>query len=738
MNALSGPVKGQPIMQDESHSPPNAPSGMAPLARRYLQMARRHSWVTAGILVLAVVLATLVTLLMTPMFTAAARIEVSRQTDNVTNVETLEREEAGPSLEFYATQYSLLDTRSLASRVARRLRLANSEEFFQAHGETFEGLLSSNDSIPTAGVQRAREQEAVELLLNNVTISPIRGSALIDVMYTSADPELSAEIANTWVEEFARQTQDRRYESTAEARRFLETRLADLRTRLEQSERDLVNYATEQNIVRLAESRSDDGRTRTTETLASSDLSALNSALAEATAARIAAQAQLAATRQNSANSQSVANVALNQMRDRRAELASEYAELLVQFEPAYPAARAVAEQIKALDESILREERRVTASINTAYEAAQRREDQLRAQVNETLGEFTDENRASIQYNIYQREVDTNRELYDALLQRFKEIGVAGVGFSNIAIVDRADVPEEPSSPNLLLNIVLALLAGVVVVVVVIAILENLDEGIRDPEALRSEIDEPILGVIPYMEGDGDDALDQLADPKSTLSEAYMTVRTNLAFSTANGVPRVLAVTSSQAAEGKSTTSLAIAKLLARNQKRVVLIDLDMRRPMMDRMIGGPRDFGMSNYLSGSDEVDALLQPTDIPNLSFVSAGPIPPSAAELLSSDRLGLLLTELSQRFDHIVIDSSPVLGLSDAPLIGRAVDGVLFVVQANRTPVRSVRHAVDRIRAGKAHILGVVLTKFRAEESDYGYGYGYTYQYGAERTAGKTPA
>lgn len=726
MNAMSTPAQGESVETGEAPTQVSS-ANFVPAARKYWMIAKRNLWLIAGVVALAIIMAVIATLLMTPQYTAMARIEVSRQQDNVTNVQTVEREESSPSQEFYATQYSLLDTRSLAQRVAQRLNLSQSDAFFAAHGKSAEDLFGGDGAAPTAAEAGTRSRETADLLLENVTIAPIRGSALIDVMYTSADPILSARIANVWVEEFARQAQDRRFGSTSEARKFLEQRLAELRQRLEESERELVNYAADENIVRLSESRSEDGRTRTTQTLTSSDLESLNAALAEATAARIAAEAQLVAVSRSSANSQSVENVALNQLRERRAQLAAQYADLLVKFEPQYPAAQALQRQIETIDSSIAREEGRVRQSVRTNYDAARQREDQLRQRVNGLLGELTSENRASIQYNIYQREVDTNRELYDALLQRYKEIGAAGVGFSNIAIVDRANVPERPSSPKLLLNLAVALLLGGIAAAAAVLVVENLDESIRDPEELRKKIKRPVLGVIPYLEGI-DEPLVELKDPKSELSEAYMTLRTNLSFSTPNGVPKTLMVTSSQAAEGKSTTSLALANLLARNGRRVVLVDLDMRRPMIDRMIGGPRDFGMSNYLSGNSDLDALLQETDNPNLTFISAGPIPPSAAELLSSVRLGQLLEKLGQGYDHVIIDSAPVLGLSDAPLIARSVEGVVLAVQANDTPARSVEHAVNRLEMGNAHILGVVLTKFRAKDSTYGYGYGFDYKYG----------
>lgn len=239
---------------------------------------------------------------------------------------------------------------------------------------------------------------------------------------------------------------DRRFASTADARKFLEGRLADLRARLETSERDLVNYAETKGIVALGKSKSADGRTEVERTLVSSDLEALNSALAAATANRITAESR-AQQRGGGANAEALNNIAIGQLRQKRAEVAAEYAKMMAQFEPGYPAAVALSEQLKALDVSIAREENRVLTSRSSEYREALQREADLKSEVDDLKARMNRQQKDSIQYNIYQREADTNRELYDGLLQRYKEIGVAGVGANNIAIVDTAKIPEKPSS---------------------------------------------------------------------------------------------------------------------------------------------------------------------------------------------------------------------------------------------------------------------------------------------------
>ncbi len=710
---------------------PSQDEQTAPFVLRLFEIARRHALWIAAIVAAALVAALILTLLATPKYTATTRIEIARQQANVTNVEGLQSENLIQAGEFYSTQHALLGAQSLAERVTRRLRLARNDSFLSTHDiETGSGLLGDASARPTREQLRIRERQVTAALLDNITIAPLRGSSLVDIRYTSADPELSSTIANAWVQEFIRQSMDRRFGSTADARSYLDTRLAALRQRLEQSERDLVNYAREQGIVRLSEERSEDGRTSTTQTLVSADIQALNQQLATATAERIAAEGRRDAARIRRASDAMFANPALTAMRQQRAEMAGRYAQLMQRFEPEFPEARALERQIANMDSSIVAEERRVMSAIDGNFDAAARRERGLRQRVDGLLGQLDRQNRASIQYNIFQREVDTNRELYAGLLQRYREIGVAGVGTNNIAVVDEARTPGAPSSPNLPLNLVLALFGGLALAALVVFAIENLDEAIRRPQQVTQKLGVPLLGAIPVE--DSQELTVALADPKSMLGEAYMSVRTSLGFTTDHGAPRSFSVTSAAASEGKSTSSLSIATMLARTGKRVVIVDLDLRRPAMAKRLGLKAGAGVSNYLSGDDNWRALVQESGIAGLAFLGAGPTPPSAPELLSGERMRQLVDELTAAYDHVVVDGPPMLALADAQLIAQAVEGVVFVVESGRTPVRAVQASIKRLRSSGARLFGVVLTKYRAQVSSYGYGYSYgeQYRYGSD--------
>lgn len=704
-----------------------------PSLLQYWQIVLRWKWVILGIIGAALAIGLIATLLASPQFSATSRIEISRDQKNITNVDGLDSPASDRDLEFYQTQYSLLEARSLAERVARTLRLGRNGEFFASHGVDPSGNMFAGNNSPTINVAEAarREKMAVDLLLEHVAILPVRGSSLVDIGYTSGSPSISAQIANSWAQQFVAQSIDRRFSSTADARRFLEGRLADLRVKLESSERDLVNYAAEKGIVALGRTKDADGRTDVDRTLVSSDLEALNSALATATAERIAAESR-ARQRDAGANADALSNPTISDLRQKRAEIAAEYAKLMVRFEPEYPAAKELAQQLRTIDGSIAREESRVQNSRSSDYRAALLRESELRQRVDQLKSGLNRQQQDSIQYNIFQREADTNRQLYDGLLQRYKEIGVAGVGANNIVIVDPARVPDSPSSPSFIINLALALTVGLGLAAIATFALNQVDEGLRDPNQVVRVLQIPLLGSVPASE-DGD-TLAELQDAKSALSEAYLSIRSNLAFSTDHGLPRALMVTSTRAAEGKSTTSFALAMVLGRTGKRVLLVDADMRSPSMHGFAELPNSVGLSNYLAGADDWRDNLLETPSRGVTLLPAGPTPPSAAELLSSDRITALIRQATEEFDHVVIDSPPILGLADAPLLTRSVEGIVFVIEADSVPIRGIKTSLARLQAVHAHVFGAVVTKLNAGLSSYGYGYGYDYGYGSdERTA-----
>lgn len=702
-----------------------------PVIRQYLRIASRWRYVIIGVTALCVIIGLIVTLLMTPQYTATAAIEIQRESSQVTNFEGVERETSIADEEFYQTQYGLLQSRTLSERVAVQLKLVDNAQFFEMFGRGGEeaGFDQANGRYTSAG-RPTRQRVAGEILSENVAISPTRLSRLVDLNFTSPDPQLSARVANAWAESFIQTNLERKVQATAYGRNLLERELAQTKDRLDQSQRQLVEYATNQRLINLPAQGGADGGT-TERSIVADDLAAINAALSEATADRISIEARYRQAGRAGASSEALRNQAINSLRQRRAELAAEYQQLMVQFEPEYPPARALQSQISQLDRSIGAEESRVSNSLLADFRQSQERERGLQARVDQLKTSFLDQRRRSIQYNIFQQEVDTNRALYDGLLQRYKEIGVAGgVGINNISVVDQADVPQKPSSPRLLINLAVALLAGLGLGAATAFALEQMDEAIADPAEVERRLGLPLLGSVPKVTGVT--PKEALLDRKSELVDAYLAIQTNLAFTTEHGVPRSLAVTSTRPAEGKSITALALATMLARAQKKVILVDGDMRSPSVHHLGGVDHDRGLSNFLTGQDDIAPLLFEMRDLGFTAMSAGPIPPNAAELLTGNRLGLLISRLLETYEHVVIDSPPVMGLADAPLIASRVEGVIYAVESHGIRSSLVKTALGRLAAANARIFGGVLTKFEANKAHYGYGYEYGYGYGRDAT------
>ena len=701
----------------------------ASIIRHYVRVALRWRWVIASVTAAVILIGLVATFLMTPQYSAVSTIEISRESAQVTNFQGVEREASVADQEFYQTQYGLLRARSLAERVANRLGLVDDPAFFEMFDEVDEedpAFQLENGRYPASG-REARRRLAADILLDHVGISPARMSRLVDISFFSPDPQFSATTANAWAENFIEANLERKVQATAYGRDQLQRQLAEYKERLDESQRALVGYAASEGIINLPV-QSADGSTQE-RSIVADDLASLNGALAQATADRIAAEARFRQQGGSGATAEALNNAAINRLRERRAELAADYQQMMVRFEPGYPAAQALQSQIDQLDVAIAREESRVTGSLQANYRAAQQREAALQARVNALKGEFLDLRRRSIQYNIYQQEVDTNRALYDGLLQRFKEIGIAGgVGVNNVAIVDTADVPEFPSSPRLVVNLFLSILAGLGLGIGLALLLEQMDETIADPAEVERRLGLPLLGSVPKTEDEA--PREALLDRKSELVDAYLAIQTNLAFTTEHGVPSSFAVTSTRPAEGKSTTALALATTLARANRKVILVDGDMRSPSVHHLGGVGHDRGLSNYLAGDDDMTSMtFEMTDL-GLTAMSAGPIPPNAAELLTGSRLSELIDRLLRTYDHVIIDSPPVMGLADAPLIASKVEGVVYVVESHGIRSKQVKTALNRLKSANARIFGSVLSKFESRKAQYGYDYEYGYSYGRE--------
>lgn len=692
---------------------------------KYLRIVSKYRWLIAGIVLTALLIAAVLTFLMTPIYRATASLQIDREAINIVKLEGVQPEENQNGLDFYQTQYELLASRSLAERVVTTLALTSDPSFNQsAKGlvttlkEIVLGSSTASESTTEEPSQEDLTRRAVGRLTSSLVVSPVRGSRIVKVSIDHPNPAIAQKLANGYAEIFIADNLDRRFEATSYARKFLEERLQQLKGRLEESERQLVKYAEEQGIIRLDDNKN----------LSATDLEAVNVKLAEVRNERL--KKELLWKQAQNASGLGLKEIldseAVQSNRKLRTELAAEYQQKLGIYKPAFPAMIQLRNQIKELDRQIQSEVASIKSSIEAQYIAAKEEEEDLLAQLESTKTDVVEQRNRSIEYNILQREVDTNRSLYDGLLQRYKEIGVSGgVGTNNISVVDKAEVPFLPRSPNLLINLGLAFIAGLALGVMTALLLDFLDDSFKTPEDVEQNIGLPVIGIVPLPKA-GLTIEEELMDARSGMAEAYRSLRTGLQFSTSEGLPKTLLVTSSKPSEGKTTTTIHLAKSLASIGLQVLLIDGDLRNASIHKRLQCSNALGLSNYLSGAKLPDEVVQSTDTAGLLLISSGPLPPNPAELLNGPRLPSLLALASQSFDIIIIDGPPVMGLADAPILSTSAQSTLMVVAANETRRNTVKVALRRLQFARANTIGILLNKFNAKEAGYGYGYG-DYEY-----------
>ena len=696
----------------------------------YWHILVKRRWLVLSILAGVVALALLKTLMATPIYRATTVLQLEKAGTQVVQVEGIQPDSDpyGWDPDFLQTQYELIQSRSLAERVANELNLDQAALDKLSEPGWLGRMLAllrpqskaeANKKKVGAAAEAAEElRSAAGVVSGGLSVEPVRNSRLVRINFDSSSPEFSARVANAVAEGFIAAGMERRFGASSYAKTYLEDQLKLTKAKLEQSERQLVAFAQKENIVNTGENG---------QSLATQNLTQLNAALANAQDQRIRAEARWRQASSGAMPADMIGNSNIRVLRQQQAQLQGTYQQKLQTFKPDYPEMQQLKGQIDELQRQIGQETGSVRASVKAEYDAAASQEQMLKGQIASLRDQALDVDGRSIQYNILKREVDTNRQLYDGLLQRYKEVGVAGdVRSNNISIIDRAEVPMWRFKPNLTLNLAIGLLLGGMLGVLAAFLLEFLDDTIKTPDDVEQKLKLAVLGIIPKL-GPKENIASVAGDPRSSFSEAYRSVRTALQFATDHGVPRTLLVTSACSGEGKSTTAMALARNFAHLGKRVLLIEADLRNPSLHRSLGlKGQGVGLSNLLAGGCTLAEATLDTEEPGLKVVLAGPLPPNPAELLSGSKLVSMLTVAAERYDQVILDGPPVLGLADAPILANAADGTLLVVNSAKTKINAAQAALKRLLAARARIVGALLSKYDAKTAGYGYGYGYHYE------------
>jgi len=712
--------------------------------RDYLHVLMRRKWTAITFLVITVTTVLIGTFLMTPVYRSTATIKIDKENPNVLQFkDVIEVERAAD--DYYQTQYKILKSRNLAKRVIRQMKLDQNPEF----GGAAAGAQKASAAAPVAAenIDRRNAEEGIDpgivnRFLSRLNVEPQQKSMLVKVSFDSYSPVMSANIANAVAKSYIDFNIESKFDATQQAREWLEKQLEEMKARVERAEEALNKYAAQNGIIFLTEGThgskdSSDGKSMITQ-----KLSELSTQLVQATSDRISKEAMYREVEKGDAESISTAlnNPLIQAMKKDYATAEAEYSQLSRVYKPDYPRMVRLREQINQIKTRISAETAKTVSGIKRDYDAAVKRENYLKSTLDKYKTEALTLNEKMVQYQILKREAETNRELYNGLLQRLKETGIsASLTSSNIQVLDRAETPRSPHKPKKTLNLLIALITGLFGGVGLAFFVEYLDNTVKHPDDVEKGIALPSLGIVPNVTENVDSSTRPMItheDGKSTLSEAYRAIGTYIQFSSAVKPPKSMLITSARKGEGKTTTAVNTAITMAHSYGKGLIIDADMRNPQLHKIFDVDPLNGLSSFLTGNIEFgDGLIKRTKVENLDIIPAGIIPPNPSELLSSYRMRDLINGLFTLYSFVVIDSPPLLGLSDSIILSTLTDGVIVVVRSGNTPRDLVVQTKKLLYGVNARILGVVLNGIKESDLRYGsYSYYSSYYYD-ESTDGK---
>ena len=702
----------------------------------YWRIVRKRKWWILATLAIIFALSVLKTLRTTPLYQATSKVAIFPENPNALGFKDLENGSADNESELsLETQAAILRSDALAMKVIEAMHLDQDPRF----AGVWQVSAPSENGIRLSGMEPdpARIASLLGAFRAGLSVQLIPGSRLVQISYTHPDPRLATEIVNGLVKTFIEENFKTKYESVTQTSDWLSTELADLQLKVQTSEEKLVRYQKDHSILGVDEKQN----------IVTARLNELNNELTVAQSDRIqkesnyrlAVAGDLAAFAKTSHEGTSSM---LERLREKEADLNTLYAQATTQFGSAYPKVVELNNQLKQVRTEMVAEEARSLQEIRDEYLVALQRENLLTTAFEGQKQEANRLNESAIEYSVLKRDAESNRQLYQDLLQRLKEAGVsAGLRSSNIRVVDVARTPTHSITPNVPRNLELGFLFGLTCGIGLAFVLESLDTSIRSIEELGTISTLPALGTIPLQlsssghgrkrlktmsaetETSESPALVTYSRPRSEAAEAYRALRTSILLSSFGAPPKVILVTSAMPQEGKTTISANSALVLAQRGSRVLLIDADLRRPSVDKLFGLRSRGGLSTLISGVDKIEDVVVPfTQVPNLWILPAGPTPPQPVELLSSTIMKDHITRWRDEFDHIIIDSPPCLSVTDAVVLSPEADRVILVARSGKTTKPALRRACGLLLHVNARVMGIVLN---ALDLRSGGGYYYTY-------------
>ena len=703
----------------------------------YLIVVRKHMVLALTFLLTLVSVVAVATFKMKPVYVATAQVEIDRNTSNLLPFQNEQGDVDYFDQENYIeTQARVLQSDTLALETIKSLKLWNYPEF---HGNPQE--IAQLDNLSDPSQQPMARPAILSEFLGRLSVHLIPNSNLLQVSFSSEDPRLAAMVVNKHLQNFIDLNYRTRYESAMRASDWLEQQLNDFKSRVEKSEDAQLAYERKNKIWTVSEGQD----------LSTQNLSNLNNQLTAAETDRMKDEASYLMVRAGEINSlpQVQSNAIIQDLSKQQDQLRGEYADAMNVYGPNFPKVKRLQAQLNSVAKSMDQEKQAIAQEIVTQYKTALQREDLLKQALNRQESTASQQAQKMVKYDILKREAETNQQLYNGLLQKLKEAGLsAGLRSSNVRIVDPAMIPPGPARPQKARDISLAVVVGLIGGVGLAFLREYLDNTVRTPDDVESLTHLPSLALVPALTGGNGHlvpkrshmlkneeltgkgmgvqrvALISHQQPHSQIAEAFRALRTSLLLSRADQPPQVILVTSALPKEGKTTSAVNLAVTLAQLGDRTLLIDSDLRRPGIAKQLGmnGTLRSGLSSYLAGVTDMEGCTYPyPDVPNLSVVPAGPIPPNPADLLSSQRLVDAIEDLRHKYKFIVIDSPPIMLATDAVIVSTWADGVLLVARSGETPKGAFSRAQELLASVKCRVLGVVLNAVNTTGPEYYYRY-----------------
>jgi capsular exopolysaccharide synthesis family protein len=717
--------------------------------RDYLRVLDKRKWVALSCLLIIPSLVGIASLRMTKLYDAVGSIAINKADPVMLSI----NDSAGHSDYFdpadMDTEVRILQSDILALEVIRQLNLDKRPDF---GGAPTSPPTHGSISLDALTVDPARVSSMLARFHGGLHIFVIPNSRVIEIHFTSPDNALAASIVNTLATTYKEENYKTKFASMMQASDWLSKQLVDLQIKVETSQEKLVHFQKEHEILGTDEKQN----------IITSKLEELNRELTAAQADRMQKEAVFRHMQSGDPTSTPEAggsgtNVSqLDHLRSQQADLRLRAAEASTQFGPSYPKVTELNNQLKQLDTEIQHESTKILGDIRGQYEVSLRREQLLSASFEDQKQLANKLNESAIEYSMLKRDLDASRTLYEGLLERMKEAGVSAGLRSNIfRIVNPARIPTSPSEPNIPRNLAFAFALALTSGVGLAFLLESLDNTVRTTEQAQMISQLPSLGLIPMGsrrdDGKGSrrltlspslEAVELITQvkPQSQMAEAYRALRTSLLLSSLGAPPKLILVTSALPQEGKTTTSINTAIVLAQKGVRVLLIDADMRRPSVHKTLGMSGSLkGLSNVLTGTATVhDAIVPSPQLPNLMVLPSGSPPPNPAELLASASMRTMLAQLREQYDHIIIDTPPTLSVTDAVVLSTRADAVVLVIRSGQTTKTALRRARDLLTQVNARICGVLLNAVDLASPDYYYYYEYQAKYGGQYYRGEEAA